>query len=69
LFERHGFKVIRMAGKPIMFYIYFEEMQDMLKDPEKARKILNLELKLCEEESLIGYGGHLHIVAQRVIKD
>jgi len=62
LFEKHGLNVMKLAGKPI---VYSSEMEPLLRDPEKVKKILEIELKLCEEESIVGYGGHLHIVARK----
>lgn len=62
LFERHGLKVEKLAGKPVL---YCRGMEPLLKDSEKLAKLLDMELMLCEEESIIGYGGHLHIVAKK----
>lgn len=50
-------------GKPVIF---FGEAEPLLQDPIKAEKLLELELALCEEGSIIGYGGHLHIVAKKL---
>lgn len=62
LFRRHGFKVERIVGKPV---VYFREAEPILEDVNKTKKLLELELALCEERSIIGYGGHLHIVAKK----
>jgi hypothetical protein len=51
------------VGKPVIF---FGEAEPLLQDPIKAEKLLELELALCEEGSIIGYGGHLHIVAKKL---
>lgn len=64
LFVRHGFKVVKIVGKPVVFS---REVEPLLQNPAKAEKLLELELALCEEESIIGYGGHLHIVARKPI--
>ena len=64
LFSKHGFSVVKMVGKPVVF---FREAEALLQEPEKTKKLLELELALCEEESIIGYGGHLHIVARKPV--
>ena len=62
LFVRHGFEVIKIIGKPVVFS---KEAEPLLLDVEKAKKLLEIELMLCEQESIAGYGGHLHIVARK----
>ena len=62
LFVRHGFEVVKIVGKPVVFS---REAEPLLQNPAKTEKLLELELALCEEESIIGYGGHLHIVARK----
>lgn len=64
LFAKHGFKVVKIAGKPVMFRTR-PETDAIFKDPAKVQKVLDIELRLCEEASIVGYGGHLHIVAQK----
>lgn len=64
LFRKHGFKVITIVGKPVMFRNRPETAQ-LLKDPAKAQKLIDIELEFCERASIVGYGGHLHIVAQK----
>jgi len=64
LFNKHGFKVVKVAGKPVMFRSR-PETEAMFKDPAKVQKVLDIEFKFCEETSIVGYGGHLHIVAQK----
>jgi ubiquinone/menaquinone biosynthesis C-methylase UbiE len=63
LFIKQGFKVVKIIGKPVVF---FREAEPLLQS--QAEKLLQLELALCEEESIIGYGGHLHIVAKKPVK-
>jgi ubiquinone/menaquinone biosynthesis C-methylase UbiE len=64
LFKKHGFKVIKIAGKPVMFRSR-PETAPLLKDPAKAQRLIDIESEFCEEASIVGYGGHLHIVAQK----
>jgi hypothetical protein len=33
---------------------------------KKPRGFLDIESSLCENESIVGYGGHLHIVAKKI---
>lgn len=65
LFEKHGFNVVKIVGKPVLYIYHHEKVQEMLKDSEKAGQILNLELALCEDPSIVGCAGHLHIVARK----
>ncbi len=62
LFEGANLQVLRVIGKTI---VYDVGADPLLKDPRKAKKLLELELALCEEESLIGYGMELHVVARK----
>ena len=64
LFTKHGFKVVKIVGKPIMFRSR-PETEAVFKDPAKVQQMLEIEFKFCEEASIVGYGGHLHIVAQK----
>jgi len=63
LFEKHSLKVMKVVGKPVL---YSRDMEPLLQNPDKAKKFLEVELRFCEEESLVGFGGHLHIVARKV---
>ncbi|MEM3629180.1 MAG: methyltransferase domain-containing protein [Candidatus Bathyarchaeia archaeon] len=65
LFEKNGFNVVKIVGKPVLYIYHHDKVQEMLKDSEKAEQILNLELALCEDPSIVGCGGHLHIVARK----
>lgn len=65
LFNKHGFSVVKIVGKPVMFIGRRSEAAAILEDPAKAQKVLDIESKFCEEASIVGYGGHLHIVAQK----
>jgi len=53
---------VKIIGKPVVFS---SEIDPLLKDEEKARKALEIEFALCEEESIVGFRGHLHIVARK----
>jgi len=64
LFERNGLEVVKIVGKTIAFASR-PETEPLLQDEEKAKKLLELELMLCEEPSIVGYGGHLHIVGRK----
>ena len=61
LFETNGLKVVRIIGKPILIQLIpKEKRKEIIK--KHFRKILNLELKFCDVQSLVGVGGHLEIV-------
>jgi SAM-dependent methyltransferase len=64
LFKKHGFKVIKIVGKPVLFRNR-PETAPLLKDPERAQKLIDIELRFCEVASIVGNSGHLHIVAQK----
>ncbi|MBO3841587.1 MAG: class I SAM-dependent methyltransferase [Candidatus Brockarchaeota archaeon] len=64
LFEKNGLEVVKIVGKTVA-YVSRPETEHLLQDEEKAEKLLELELMLCEEPSIVGYGGHLHIVARK----
>ncbi len=66
LFEKHGLETVKIVGKPI---VSSRDVEPMLQNPEKTKKLLEIELKLCEEESIVGFGGHLHIVAKKSVSD
>lgn len=62
LFEDANLHVVKIVGKTVL---YTRVVEPLLQDPEKAGKLLELELTLCEEQSIVGFGGHLHIVARK----
>jgi len=64
LFRKHGFKVIKIVGKPVMFRSRLETTP-LLQDHARAQIIIDTEFEFCERASIVGYGGHLHIVAQK----
>lgn len=64
LIEKNGLEVIKIVGKTIAF-VSRPETDALLQDEDKAKKLLELELMLCEEPSIVGYGGHLHVVARK----
>jgi len=64
LFTRCGFRVVKIVGKPVMLMSGLET-EAALKEPAMAQKVLDIEMKFCEEPSIVGYGGHLHIVARK----
>lgn len=66
LFKKHGFKVIKIAGKPVMFRNR-PGSASLLEDPAKARRLIDIEFEFCETASIVGSGGHLHIVAQKKV--
>ncbi len=64
LFTNCGFEVVKLGGKPVLF-LGKPEASCIFKDPKKVRKLIDIELELCQEPTLLGLGGHLHIVARK----
>jgi len=64
LFTRHGFKVVKIVGKPVMF-LSRPETEAVFRDPAKIQKVLDIEFEFNEVQSIVGYGGHLHITAKK----
>jgi ubiquinone/menaquinone biosynthesis C-methylase UbiE len=61
LFENCRLEVVRMIGKPILTeLIPMDKRDETIKN--NFRRILKLELRLCDAPSLVGIGGHLEIV-------
>jgi ubiquinone/menaquinone biosynthesis C-methylase UbiE len=67
LFEKFGLKVVRIIGKPVLLSLIPKERREkLLQDKKVFNKILKLELKYCDEKSIVGFGGHLEIVGKKV---
>lgn len=62
LFEICGLKVIRIIGKTVLTRIPREQQDIIITNFDK---ILELELKYCDNPSLVGVGGHLEIVGMK----
>ena len=65
LFESCGLTVVRLIGKPVLTqlvsrFLPREQRNAMIK--ENFQAFLDLELRFCETQSLVGVGGHLEIV-------
>jgi len=64
LFTKYGLEVVKIAGKPILF-LGTPQSNYIFQDSKKLRKLIDIEIALSQEQSLIGMGGHLHIVAKK----
>jgi len=64
IFTKSGLEVVKMAGKPVL-YQGKPETSYIFEDSNKVRKLIDIELDLCQEPTLLGLGGHLHIVAKK----
>lgn len=62
LFQAHGLEVVRMIGKTVLPY---KVNPRILRSDRNFRKLLELELKLCDEPCLLGRAGHLEIVGRK----
>jgi ubiquinone/menaquinone biosynthesis C-methylase UbiE len=63
LFEKSGFEVIDLRGKPI---IPARQNKRILADPNGIPRLLRLEQELARDPASAGRSGHLQIVARRV---
>ncbi|MFB0569159.1 MAG: class I SAM-dependent methyltransferase [Nitrososphaeria archaeon] len=65
LLEKRGLEVLKIIGKPVSLGISNENVNRVLSDPEAAKKLLRLQMMLCEVPSVSGFGGHLQAVARK----
>ena len=61
LLDRRGFSVISMIGKTVLPLRKFEKLLD---DPGHFRRLLDIELSLNRERSLLGFAGHLEVAGR-----
>jgi len=67
LFEKNRLSVVEIIGKPIFAKsIPKENIERMLSNKKAYRKILELELKYCNEQSIAGFGSHLQIIGKKI---
>jgi SAM-dependent methyltransferase len=62
LFEKSGFEVIEILGKPI---IPVRENKQLLTDPDAVERLLKLEAELSRDPAAAAKAGHLQITARR----
>jgi SAM-dependent methyltransferase len=67
LFSRSKLEIVKIVGKPTMF-LGRPETNFIFQDEQKTKKLLEIELKFCENPDIAGYGGHLHIVARKSLR-
>ncbi|MBU7027723.1 MAG: methyltransferase domain-containing protein [Theionarchaea archaeon] len=66
LFEDAGFEVVRIRGKPVFLSVIPREIaHNLLQDKKTFEKILELELRYCDDTSLVGFARHLEIVGKK----
>ena len=65
LLEKRGLEVLKIIGKPVFLGMSNENVNQILSDPETAKKLLRLQMILCEVPSVSGFGGHLQAVARK----
>jgi ubiquinone/menaquinone biosynthesis C-methylase UbiE len=61
LFRTCGLQVVRIIGKPILTRLIPRESRGEILN-EYFERVLSLELKFCDNPSLVGVGGHLEVV-------
>lgn len=62
LFERSGFEVIQVAGKPI---VPVRQNKRLLEHPDAVDRLLRIEAELAKDPAAAGRAGHLQITARR----
>jgi ubiquinone/menaquinone biosynthesis C-methylase UbiE len=62
LFEATGLEVLRVIGKPVVAH---RLACSRSADPEVRRKLLELELRYCDDPAFYPWGGHLEIVGRK----
>jgi S-adenosylmethionine-dependent methyltransferase len=67
LFTTCGLQVVRIIGKPILTHLVPREGREKILK-ECFERVLSLELKFCDNPSLVGIGGHLEVVGLKASK-
>lgn len=62
LFERSGFEVVELVGKPV---IPVRQNKHLLTHPDAIPRLLRLEAELAKDPASAGRAGHLQIVARK----
>ena len=62
LFERSGFDVVELKGKPVMSV---RQNKQLLAHPDAESRLLRLEAELNKDPAAAGRAGHLQIVARK----
>lgn len=62
LFERSGFDVLELAGKPV---IPVRQNKHLLTHPDAVQRLIRLEADLNKDPAAVGRAGHLQIVAKK----
>ncbi len=62
LFEAAGLEVLRVLGKPVFAHRVGCSRST---DPELQRRLLELELRYCDDPAFCPWGGHLEIVGRK----
>ncbi|MBN2151554.1 MAG: class I SAM-dependent methyltransferase [Candidatus Lokiarchaeota archaeon] len=64
LFERHGFAVEQVAGKPVITNTVSKRVR-RLKLEQHYEELLELEKRFGADPAFVGHGGHLQIAARK----
>ena len=62
LYERSGFEVVELAGKPV---IPVRQNKHLLTHPDAVPRLLRLEAELGKDPAAVGRAGHLQVVARK----
>ncbi|NMC07047.1 MAG: class I SAM-dependent methyltransferase [Candidatus Lokiarchaeota archaeon] len=67
LFERHGFAVEQIVGKPVITNTVAKRVR-RLKLEQHYKEMLDLEKRFGADPAFVGHGGHLQIAARKADK-
>jgi ubiquinone/menaquinone biosynthesis C-methylase UbiE len=68
LFERHGFAVEQIVGKPVITNTVSKRVR-RLKLEQHYKEMLDLEKRFGADPAFVGHGGHLQIAARKPLGD
>ena len=66
LLNKHGLEAVKFVGKPVFTSaLPYDVQDDIFRSEEKISLLFEIEHKICDDPSIVGLGGHLHVVARK----
>jgi len=66
LLNENRLEVIKLAGKSVFASaVPYDVQDDIFEGEEKVSLLFEIERKICDDSSILGLGGHLHVVARK----
>jgi len=66
LLNENRLEVIKFAGKSVFASaVPYDVQDDIFESEEKVSLLFEIERKICDDSSIVGLGGHLHVVARK----